>query len=187
MDLRIHTQDAQIGLKQTQGQFHIQQGNHIFNLRAKEPKIYLHQEEPVLLIDQRQCFSEAGLKSNAEISRLYAAKGRQAALRATAEIANEGRAMANIQNGVIIGRLAKRKSQPKERQYNFDMIPKSRPDIDLQRGRIDISFQKGDISVDSPYRGADIYYSKGDTKVYLKQKNYINIEYIGKNVDIYGG
>jgi len=187
MNLRIHTQNAQIGISQTPGQLNINQGNHIFNLRATDPKIHIQQEDPVLHIDQSQCFAEAGLKSSRQLSQYYANKGKQTALRAAAQIADEGRAMANIQNGVIISKLAQKKSKPKETSYNFDMIPKSRPEINIQRGRIDINYEKGNISLHSPYRGTDISYNKGNTNIYLKQKDYINIEYIGKTVDIYGG
>lgn len=187
MDLRIHTQQAQIGIQQPAGQLSIN-GNHAtMRMDIRDPQLFIQQEEAVLFIDQRQCFSEAGLKSIREMTQKYAAKGKQAALRAAAEIANEGRQMANIQNGVVIGRIAKQKSKPKERQFSFDMIPKSRPEIDVRRGETRFSYQKGQVSVDAPSRSVDIRYNPGDVKIYLKQKDYIRIDYVGKQVDIYGG
>lgn len=187
MDLRIQTQQAQIGIHQPAGQLSISGNNAVIRMNIRDPQLFIQQEDPVVLIDQRQCFSEAGLKSTREITQKYAAKGKQAALRAAAEISREGRQMANIQNGVVIGRLAKQKSRPKERQFNFDMIPKSRPKIDVRRGETRFNFQKGEVAVDAPDRPVRIDYNPGDVKIYLRQKDYIRIDYVGKQVDVYGG
>ncbi|SNS49192.1 hypothetical protein SAMN05446037_101176 [Anaerovirgula multivorans] len=187
MNLRIQTQDAQIGIQQGIGDLYISQNHHFLQIQTLYPEIYIQQEDPVLLIDQSQCFSEAGLKSNQELSRQFAAKGRQNALRAIAKIADEGNAMADIQNGVVIGRLAKNKMKAQEKQFAFDMIPKSRPEMRFQKGETHIRYQKGDIKTHVPPNPVNIHYNTRDVKVYLKQKNYIQIDYVGKKVDLYGG
>ncbi|SES84312.1 hypothetical protein SAMN05660297_00691 [Natronincola peptidivorans] len=187
MDLRITAQNAEIGIQQSMGQMMISNNSQTLQTNIRDPKISMQQDNPVLLIDQSQCFSEAGLKSSREISRIYAHKGKQAALQSAYSTANEGRQMANIQNGFILNRLAKSKSEPKERQFNFDMIPKSRPEIQVRRGETRFSFQKGEVQVNAPYTPPSIDYNRGNTNIYLKQKNYINIDYIGKRVDLYGG
>lgn len=187
MDLRIRTQDVQIGIHQGMGVLRITQNHQFLQMQRTDPKIYLQQEEPVLLIDQSRCFSEAGLKSNMELSREFAAKGRQNAMKTIAKIADEGRAMADIQNGVVISRLAKNKAGSSKAKFVFDMIPKSRPEMTFQRGETHIAYQKGEVRTYVPPNPVKVHYDPRNVDIYLKQKNDIRIDYIGKQVDVYGG
>ncbi len=189
MDLRITTQNAQIGIETTQGRFDIRQNQWPMRLRTEQPMLHLQSEDAVLYIDQRRCFSEAGLKSNMELSQKYASKGRQAALQATFQAARDGRELARISvKGSAIVRQAKRKSASLgKKQFNFDMIPKSRPDIAVVPGKLrgDLEWASIDIQLQNPK--PDINYIKGDVEIYLKQKNYISFEYVGEGIDVLGG
>jgi len=189
MDLRITTQNAQIGIETANGQFDIRQNHFPMDLSTKEPRLHLQSEEAVIYIDQRRCFSEAGLKSSMELTQKYAQKGKQAALQATAKIASEGRELANIQaKGSAIARQAKRKAATfGDKEFNFDMIPKSRPEITVKPGKVHGDFEKGNVDIQLKNFRPEIYYQRGDVEIYLKQKNYISFEYVGKGIDLLGG
>lgn len=186
VNIRISTQNALIGIDTTNGQFSIRQNQWPMKVSSTQGKLYLETEDPVLLIDQRQCFAEAGLKSSIDLSREGAAKGRAAALRATARIASEGKEMADVHKGRAIPRQAARRLR-KNPQVNFDMIPKSRPDIKVIKGEVRGAFQKGEVNVRTDNIKPDIYYQRGNLNIYLKQKSDIKIDYLGNNLDVYGG
>ncbi|KAB3539673.1 hypothetical protein F8154_00535 [Alkaliphilus pronyensis] len=185
MKIQIQTQSALIGINSTNGQLSIKQNNRPMQLRATQGKLYLKSEAPVLLIDQRRCFSEAGLKSTMELSHKYSQKGKMAALEAVAKIASEGKELADIHKGDALSRQAKRRAMPKERQIVFDMIPKSRPEIKVIRGEVTGMYEKGEIDVQMNDYKPQINYQRGKLDIYLKQKPSIQIEYVGNNLDVY--
>lgn len=189
MDLRITTQSAQIGINTTQGRYDMSQNQWPMRLRTTEPVLHLQSEDAILYIDQRRCFSEAGLKSSMELSQKYAMKGKQAALRAIARIADEGREMAAIQHkGSAIARIAKRKSRTfSEQRFNVGVVPKSRPEITVIQGEVKGSLQTGSVDVSVHNSRPSIHYQRGDVAIYIKQKNYINIDYVGKGINVLGG
>jgi hypothetical protein len=189
MYVRITTQNAQIGIETTRGRLDIRQNRLPMELTTKQPSLKLNIEAPVLYIDQQRCFSEAGLKNNMELTKKYAQRGKQAALQATAKAARDGRELSNIQvKGSAIARQAKRESATfDEQQFNFDMIPKSRPEITVTPGEVRGELKEGSIDIQLNDYRPEINYQRGDVKIYLKQKNYISFEYVGNGIDAFGG
>lgn len=187
MQIRIQSQNAMIGIQSSIGHFSINQNQFPMKLNSRDSKLHIQSEEAVLLIDQRRCFSEAGLKSTMEISRDLARKGKSAALEATERIAREGKEMADIQNGMAIARQAKRRHAAKVRPVNFDMIPKSRPEIQVLEGNVSGYVEKGYVDLKMGKITPDVKYSRGNLDIYIKQKNMLKIDFVGKNVDVFGG
>ncbi|KAB3526644.1 DUF6470 family protein [Alkaliphilus serpentinus] len=187
MQIRIQSQSALIGINSNFGEFSIQQNQWPMKLSTKDSKLHIQSEEAVLLIDQSRCFAEAGLKSTMEMSRELANKGRVAALQATARIAGEGKEMADIHNGMAIARQAKARYAAKEKSFNFDMIPKSRPEIEVIQGEVSGYVERGYIDLNMGKITPDIKYYRGDINIYLKQKNYLKIDFVGENVNVLGG
>lgn len=92
-----------------------------------------------IIIDQSQCFSEAGLKSISELIYNHAQKGRQDAMAAIERINLEGHRMKEIQNGPgAIAQIAKSKFIEGMAPFIYDAIPKSRPYIEVVGENIDI-------------------------------------------------
>lgn len=189
MEIRIQSQNALIGIEGTNGQYSIQQNQWPMKLRSIDAKSKIKMTDAVLLIDQRQCFSEAGLKGIMEINRIYAAKGRNAALEGIARIAREGKEMASISKnkGPVIAKIAKRNRFKKSKEVRFDMIPKSRPKITVIPGEVTGEFTKGYIEMKMGNIKPNIEYYPGKLDIYLKQKNKINIEFVGNKLDTYVG
>ncbi|MBM7615370.1 DUF6470 family protein [Alkaliphilus hydrothermalis] len=185
--IKITTQPALIGIERQEGQLSIQQNQHPMELSTTAPKLNLQIEDAVLHIDQSQCFAEAGLKNHMELTRAFTAKAKQKAIQAIGRIASEGQQMADIHRGNAIGRIAKQRSTTKEKQFDFDMIPKSRPQITVQEGRIDSSLERGTVDIQMGDYRPQIDFQPDKVEVYLRQKNSINIEYVGNHLDTYGG
>lgn len=187
MELRIQSQNALIGIERTEGQFEIRQHQWPMDLSTTDPQLEVHMEEAVLLIDQHQCFAEAGLKNIMELGRTFAAKSRAAALKSIARIAQEGKEMADFHKGVVIPEQAKRRFNFRKQEFTYTMIPKSRPEITVIPGEVTGTFRKGSVDIRVGKITPDVTYHRGQVNVYLKQKNSIQIDYVGKNIDVLGG
>jgi len=185
--IKITSQPALIGVDRQEGQLSIQQNQHPMKLNITGPKLNLQIEDAVLYIDQSQCFAEAGLKNHMELTRTFNAKAKQKAIQAIGRIASEGRQMADIHRGKAIGRIAQQRSTTKEKQFNFDMIPKSRPKITVEEGRVDSALQRGTVDIQMEDYRPQIDFQPDKVEIYLRQKNSINIEYVGNHLDTYGG
>lgn len=187
MQIQIQSQNALIGIEATNGRYSIRQHQWPMELKAQEPELKIKMSDAVLLIDQRQCFAEAGLKGIQEINREYAAKGHRAALKGIARIAREGKELADIHKGPAIVKQAKRRFASRIKEVRYDMIPKSRPKITVIPKEVTGEFKKGYVEINTEKIKPDIDYHLGKLDIYLRQKNNIQIQFVGKNVDVYGG
>lgn len=187
MEIRIQSQNALIGIERTDGQFSIHQKQWPMELNTVDSIQKIKMTDAVLYIDQRQSFSEAGLKSIMEMSRVFAAKGRSAALRGINRIAREGKELADIHRGRAIFRQAKRRFAAKTREVTFDMIPKTRPKITVIPGEVTGEFRKGYVDIKLGKTKPDVQYYPGKLDIYLRQKNNLEIQFVGTKLDVYGG
>ncbi len=69
------------------------------------------------------------------------------------------------------------------KQFTFETMPKSRPKIELKEGKPHIEVHKGRVNFDVKVNKPIINYSRGSVEIYLRQKNSIDIQYVGKEVD----
>ncbi|GAB6086283.1 DUF6470 family protein [Alkaliphilus crotonatoxidans] len=187
MQIQIRSQNALIGIGSTHGQYSIRQHQWLMELRAVEPELKIKMSDAILLIDQSQCFAEAGLKGIQQINRDYAAKGHRDALRGIARIAREGKELADIHKGPAIAKQAKRRYHSRRQEFQYTMIPKSRPKITVIPQEVTGQYQKGYVEVKTGKIKPDIDYYPGKLDIYLRQKNSVEIQFVGKNVDVYGG
>jgi len=187
MELRIESQIALIGIERTEGQYEIKQHQWPMTLNATDAQLEIHMEEAVLRIDQHQCFAEAGLKSAIELGKMLAAKGRTVALKAISRIAREGKEMADFHKGVVLPAQAKGRFNFRKQEFTFDMIPKSRPEITVTPGEVTGQFQQGGVDIRTGKITPEVNYHRGQIDVYLRQKNSIQIDFVGKNIDVLGG
>ncbi len=192
MGLSIRTTPAQLeintypaGLK-----YNIKEAE--LSIRQKQPLIEIKTEMPVVLIDQYQCFAEAGLKNNADIMKEQAQKGYNCVLKFIAKKAQDGDAMKRIGHKANIMIDIAKRSAIKKYDFNVGFIPKSRPEFDLKGGTVDLEAEfrnnLGEINgVTCGYKPGDVQFNYIPGKVDIRMKSYgsINITYTGENVDQY--
>lgn len=135
-------------------------------------RLKMYSEQPRVIIDQRECFSTMGLKSNPELVKEGAQLGYRQAMQYTAKKASDGDRLAAVENGgqPMID-IAIRDSVIVH-EFNVDCIPKARPKISLRRGTVSIDTTEIAMNPD----GVTIRYTPGGVK--------FEPEYIGGNLDI---
>jgi hypothetical protein len=192
MGLSINTTPAQIAIETTPGglDWHIRDAK--LELRQKQAKVNIKTEQPMVLIDQYQCFAEEGLKNNFDFIKQQAQKGYQNLVKYIGREARNGDAMAKIgHHANIMINIAKNESVTRH-EFGIGMIPKSRPTIQVSGGTVDIEAEFrnhiGEINgVTGNYTAGDMNFNYTATKVDIRMASYgsIDIRYTGNNVDGY--
>lgn len=188
MGLSIRTTDIQLGIHRTPSSMNMETENARLRLHQKHTRINIRTETPRVLIDQSQCFAEAGLKSNYDFAREAAVRGSQQAMEFTGQTARDGYTLAEIERGGNpIASIAVRRAYP-QKQFGLDFIPKSRPKIEVT-GSVDTQWDRSGEGVNTGVEGS---YSPGyvrldfeptKIKIFVKQYPSVDINY-ESNLDV---
>lgn len=138
------------------------------NIQTTYPKVYIDRKLPKVTIDQYECFAEAGLKNNADFSKEYVEYSKSKASEAIEQIVYEGDRMAMIENRMpdAIPEIAFENSI-KEKDWNMNMIPESRPKIDID-GYLNLEWEMGKLNF---YKESVLNYKMGnETGKFLNRK-----------------
>lgn len=185
MHLRITTTPARIGMETTPGKLEIQQPKAEIGLKTEQGKIEIHSEPLRVQIDQYQCFAEAGLKNIWDMAIDTREYAKQKLKQGIDRIVRQGNELSDIhrntnpladqaeENSILWGGY----------ELNYDVIPKSRPQIDFVGGKVDIQVTEGKVNFAVEVNKPTIHYSRGKVEIYLRQKNSIHMEYVGNQVD----
>lgn len=192
MLLSINTTPAEIAIETKPGHTNVKARDAKLELRQKQPKLNIKTEQPKLLIDQYQCFADAGLKNNFDFIKTQAQKGYSKVMQYTAKEARDGDAMARIGHKAnIMINIIKRESVTRH-EFGLGTMPKSRPKIDVVEGKVDINPEfinnPGEINgVSGSYTPADIDFNYTPAVVDIRMVSYgsVDIKYLGNNVDGY--
>jgi hypothetical protein len=134
-------------------------------------------------IDQYQCFAEAGLKNNMDLLREAAQIGKQQAMQYIAKTAADGDRLAAVEKGgTPIADISERDAYP-EKEFNIDVIPKSRPQIEVT-GSLKVDFQPGGVKFSFEPGQLNVQATRPEVTIYLRQRPSIHFQYVGENVDI---
>lgn len=137
------------------------------NMQTTYPKVYIDRELPKVIVDQYECFAEAGLKNNTDLSREFVEYARSQFLAGVDKIVSEGNRMARIENRMpdAIPEIAFDNAM-ENKDWNIDIIPKSRPKIDV-KGHLNLEWKMGKLNF---YKESVLNYKKGN-----ELGNYINM------------
>ena len=185
MDLRITTTTAILDIHRTPGKLEIQQPKADMEMDIQEPRLQIHTEHGQVIIDQSQCFAESGLKNPFDLTRDFAAFSRNKLLQTIEKITRQGNELSSIHN-----RYDPIPMQAEENAYiwdqvefNIETMPKSRPEIDFKGGTVNIEVVEGKVNLSVRINKPIINFTYGKIDHYLKQKNSIQVEYVGKNLN----
>ncbi len=182
--MQITTQKAVLDIRSTPAKITIRQPQADFDLKQTLPKFDIDTEQIRVVIDQSQCFSEAGRKSNGELIQEAAQMGMQAALQGIERRSSEGDMLAAIDNPTNPIPEIALNNLFEEKEFNIDSIPKSRPKIDFVGGTVDIKLIEGKIDIVTKPNKAEIDVRLGGVEISLSQHPSITMRYIGENVDL---
>ncbi len=188
MDLKITTKPALIGIETTPAKLSIQQPKADIQMNTQHPKVEIHTEPVQIQIDQYECFAEAGLKNYLDLTREGAQYGYQQAMAGLERIVRQGNELADVHldTNPIADQAEENAYQLYMHDFNMDTIPKSRPKIDFVGGNVDIKAIEGNPNMQVKVNKPIVEYNPWKVDIYLRQKNSINIEYVGKKLDVFG-
>jgi hypothetical protein len=182
MGLSIRTTDIQMETDRTPSSLSIETQNARLELHQKHAKVNITTEKPKVLIDQYECFAEAGLKNNYDFTREAAQLGYQQAMDFIGQTAQDGGALAAIERGGNpIVAIAVRDASP-EKSFVLAFIPQSRPKIDVT-GNIDIQWDRNGEGIHNGVEGnyipgyANINFEREKLNIYVKQYPSVAISY----------
>ena len=186
MDLRITTTRALLDIQRTSGKLEIQQPKAGMELDIEHPQLEMHTEHGQVIIDQRQCFAEAGLKNVFELTRENRDLAQQKLMQGLERIVRQGNELASIHNNYdpIPDQAQENAYSLDDVEVNIGTIPMSRPKIDFTGGKVDIRVKEGKVNLQVKVNKPVIHFTPGKIEVYLKQKNSINIEYVGHKLNL---
>ncbi|WP_027416153.1 DUF6470 family protein [Aneurinibacillus terranovensis] len=155
------------------------------HIEQKPAEMILHRTQPVVQIDQSQCRADMDLKSTAQQNAEFAAYGRKSVLEYIARVTAEGEQMGAIENkGNVIADIAKGKKFMTDHQFGYGNVPGN---LSLHMngipGELNIEWKLGGTSIDVQQTPFHQRYEKGKIDYYIQQKNRLNIQVSGDNVD----
>ena len=178
-NLRITTRNAEFEMSQTSGTYSIEQPKGEQSIVQTKAKMHIDKQAPRVIIDTYEQRAELGMKNNMDL--LIDAKqlARQSLMSAIGRIVSDGNRMANITKNMplAIPELAERNSKPTMHEFNFALLPISRPNIDVE-GHLNIDWEIGGANIDYKPQKPKIEYARGNLNISMKQYQEINIEYI---------
>lgn len=189
MGLSIRTTDIQLGIERTPSSLQMETQIARLELHQKHAKVSITTEIPRVLIDQYQCFAEAGLKGNYDFTREAAQRGYQQVMGFIGQTARDGYALAAIENGGNpIAAIAVRDASP-QKEFGLDFIPESRPKIEVTGGSTDIQWDSNGGGVNNAVEGnyipgySRLDFRPTDINLYVKQYPSVKISY-ENNIDV---
>ncbi|MFZ5968976.1 MAG: DUF6470 family protein [Bacillota bacterium] len=184
MDLRISSTPALIGVKTNWGKLEMKQPAADMDIQIQKPSLEIRSEQIKVQIDQSQCFSEAGLKGIDDFMKERVGVSKKGFQKGLAKIVRQGNEMMQIDTGInVIAKQAKESMFEDKAQLTLVSMPKSRPKIDFMGGTVDIQVVEGAVDVNVQVNKPVGNYIPGNVDIYLKQKNSLNIEYVGNQLD----
>lgn len=156
-------------------------------LEIDEPEIKMESTKSVVNIDQNQCFNESGLKDNKAFLDDVVSRAKSAVMEGIGHRVEEGNAMMAIENGsdAIAERASYNAWERFGHEFGLVTMPSSRPVITVTDGDVTYEFLKGDVQISNgPFVADKGTYQAGKIEYYMKQKNTIEIQAVGDEVDI---
>ncbi|MCT4619792.1 MAG: DUF6470 family protein [Marinisporobacter sp.] len=188
MQLRITSKVAQIGINRTPGKLEINQSKPEINMKTQPPKIQIKSEQSKVQIDQYPCFKEEGQKNVEDLIKDQAVFAKQKAQQGISRIVRQGNQMAAIENkrDVIPSQAKENAHDLFNKEADVGVIPKSRPKINFAGGKAETTAEWGKVNINAKVSKPNINYTKGQLEIYLKQKNSLNIEWVGEKFNRLG-
>ncbi|MDA8233880.1 MAG: DUF6470 family protein [Clostridia bacterium] len=184
MDIRITQRFAQIGIDWALPELLIKAPPPDMTLQQQAPDIIITIDYPEVHIDQTQTFAEIGLKKIIPLERELAQEAQVTVVNGIGRRANEGDLLASqVGFGNKIFADIAESNLPQIKESNIDIIPRTPPSITASGG-IRVQAVMGDVSVDMPPNLPEIEANLGYVKIYLEQKPYLKIDFVGNNIDI---
>ena len=186
MAMEIRTTNALIGVNRTPAKLDIKQPQAEVDRKITHAQVNVELSLPKIQIDQTQAFAESGLKKPLDLTAEIAQYSKSKMEESTGRIAEQGDALTDIHTGadVIADQALYNAYDQFSTEYNMVTMPRSRPEITVIEGDLDIKVKEGTIDEQTEIRRPEINNKAGKVEVYLKQRNSISMKYVGDSFDM---
>ena len=180
-NITIEQQLAEIGIHRVPAQLHIEQQRLKMRIETETPQMKIERKNPSFKVNRKKINSETGYKSTPELSKDYRDKGRAGALRGARTAAQDGNFLGNVKiRGDRVGMLARQKTMSailRKKEINIGLMPKSIPEIEWERGYLNINWSKHSILIDwdGDYMPKVTIDPKHSIEVYLRTEPYFRV------------
>lgn len=177
MPIQITTQPAVLGWDVQKARLD-QSGNgaSVLELSIDKPLLEMQTELPKIQIDQFASFADAGLKGLKAFMDDAVSYGRQIVSQGVARIIDQGNSFIEIHNGVdpIPDQAVYNAYDMFEKEFNYGVIPQTRPSISLREGNVYTTFNPGKVNNQSTPRKVDLQYTPWQVSYHMKQYSSIS-------------
>lgn len=184
LQLQVNHTWPQIAVNRTPARLEVENPGYTLNMSVTQAKVRVEATLPKITIDQSQCFAEAGLKGVAALREELVSIARSAMLASISRIVDQGNQLADIPNayGAIPDQAYSNAFDQFDKEFDIGTIPRSRPRIEVQEGRLDIQVTPGEVRNQTAVQAPVLRYQKGSVEVYLKQKPSIEVRFLDTTV-----
>jgi len=179
--IKIDQQLAEIGLQITPAHMSINRPRLKMKITTEPSRMEIESQSPSFKVNRKKINSESGLKSPIEMVSSYKNAGRAAALKAMKTSGKEGDFLGNTRiRGDRIAKLSRSKamkSATKKKQIDLQLMPKSSPEVEWDKGYMRINWSKHSVVIDwdgeyMPQVTVDPKYS---VEVYMRTEPYFRV------------
>jgi len=176
--LQIKSTPGLIGINTIHGRQSIEQPKGKLEINQPKAEMHINSELPKVIIDQYQCFAEAGLKNPTDLMKDIRQWSYKCLMEGIANYNQEGDMLARIETGSNpMPMIAENRAFPRY-DFNIDFIPKSRPKIDVKMGHVDINWDIKKPIINYAVRKPVIDYQPGKVEISMRQWPDLEINFV---------
>jgi hypothetical protein len=179
MRLSINSQQAVLGIQTQNAQYNMRNELPKVEIETKAAELNMSVTLPTIEIDQRQCFSESGLKGVLELATENVQNAVQIMYASIGRIAEQGNELTNIQNGgnVIADQAVYNAYEQFATDYNMVTMPRSRPKITVREGKISTNPTAAEFRNKPRLTKPEIDYQAGKVTIYMLRESSLKIRF----------
>lgn len=184
MDLKITQRPGQIGLNIQKPQVKLSITPPRENVSYNKAEVLVTAKDPKVRIDQTQVFADIGLRKpimyRDYVSSLAESKG----LEGIARLVQEGNSLGAIEKGNTVGSVITSQDRAEaECPFTIGFIPEHAPIIEAEVENLQIEAPPGGVTLGCELGGVENNAPWAKVEMYLLQKPYFDIEWIGSHYD----
>lgn len=185
--IQIQSVHGKIGLQSQRPPLQIKQPNADLSIHQEHvDTLKISRKASKLSIDQTEAFADAHLKGGLRSFKEFLAKTEQKVSQYMQKKASEANQLLRIENGgdVIPGIAAQNSELYPRRELNVAQMPKPfQVKVDYQPSELEFQVSRSEPEISVTRREPMINIPKWQTDAYVRQKNQINIQVVGLQVN----
>lgn len=188
MTIKIDQQPSLIGIQHIPSKMRIKL-NLIdnFKMESEFSRVYIESSQPRVQIDQDKIQEDLGYYKPTSFIKQKKMENFNEGFKKIKSIAKDKNILQAIaNNGKPISEIVRQKVLvQKPEGKNIGFVPPNRPEIMVEQGQVKVEVSKSYLEVFSKPNFPQIDYKPGSVNVYLLQKGYVKVRFLGENVNLF--